>query len=549
MRIWRRRRGSSPATRSRSAPNARSRSGGRTLVAAATARGASTPAALRAAYRAARRPAARRWGRFVRPAGRSRAVSRDAHARRVLYQTPRRDRRGARQERAAPAASYLCERMLGACTDPLEATYVIKIVTGELRIGLREGSDRAMRSRAAFSARSGRGSARGERRRRHRRRRRRGQARHARARSRSPTTRRSRSCSPPPIAYGGDYKDLAPARGWSKTSTTASACRRTSRRSACRSSRARSTTSPAAYPEIVAALRALPGSLVLDGEIVAERDGRVLPFRYLQARLQRKDVSAELLAEVPVRYVAFDALARRARFLLDEPLAQRRAVLAEALGEAAARIELAPWSALERAASADDVVHGRFDAARERGHEGLMFKRTDSPYAPGRRGKSWLKLKRELCDARLRRRRRGVGPRPARAGALRLHVRRARCGRSRPDRQGVQRPHRRRDRRDDGVVSRPPAARRRRSARVRGARPAAGTRSSSSRRSWSRSPSTSSSAASCTRAATRCASRASCACARTNRRERSRHARAGRRIYARCWPAKASPVRSASGAP
>ena len=47
-------------------------------------------------------------------------------------------------------------------------------------------------------------------------------------------------------------------------------------------------------------------------------------------------------------------------------------------------------------ARAADDVHARFAAARERGHEGLMFKSADSPYAPGRRGKWWLKLKREL---------------------------------------------------------------------------------------------------------------------------------------------------------
>src|SRR6202035_2574724 len=78
----------------------------------------------------------------------------------------------------------------------------------------------------------------------------------------------------------------------------------------------------ASYPEVVEALRALPGSFALDGEIVAVRGERVLPFRFLQARLQRKDVSPDLLREVPVRYVAFDALARDETFLLDAPLAE-----------------------------------------------------------------------------------------------------------------------------------------------------------------------------------------------------------------------------------
>ncbi len=126
------------------------------------------------------------------------------------------------------------------------------------------------------------------------------------------------------------------------------------------------------------------------------RDGRVLPFRYLQARLQRKDVSPELLREVPVRYVVFDGLARDETFLLDLPLAERRTVLAELLAGAPAEVELAPWTALEAGAAAE-TIHERFEDARARGHEGLVFKRTDSLYAPGRRGKAWLKLKRELA--------------------------------------------------------------------------------------------------------------------------------------------------------
>ena len=144
------------------------------------------------------------------------------------------------------------------------------------------------------------------------------------------------------------------------------------------------------------ALRRLPGSFALDGEIVAVRGDRILPFRFLQARLQRKEVSADLLREMPVRYIAFDALAAEDDFLLDHPLAERRARLAELLANAGESLQLAPWTALEVGAG-PEVVHERFEAARARGNEGLVFKRTDAPYTPGRRGKAWLKLKRELA--------------------------------------------------------------------------------------------------------------------------------------------------------
>jgi DNA ligase-1 len=80
--------------------------------------------------------------------------------------------------------------------------------------------------------------------------------------------------------------------------------------------------------------------------------------------------------------------------LLDHPLHERRARLAEALAPNE-HLLLAPLERIEADAAAEQI-NARFDAARARGHEGAMFKRTDSPYAPGRRGKWWLKLKREL---------------------------------------------------------------------------------------------------------------------------------------------------------
>jgi DNA ligase-1 len=118
----------------------------------------------------------------------------------------------------------------------------------------------------------------------------------------------------------------------------------------------------------------------------------VLPFRTLQARLQRKVLDDELLREVPLAYVIFDLLAIGDDLLLDEPLTVRRERLAELALPASLRVAL-----FERVAQFPAVeINDRFEAARARGNEGLMLKRDDSPYAPGRRGKWWLKLKREL---------------------------------------------------------------------------------------------------------------------------------------------------------
>jgi DNA ligase-1 len=149
----------------------------------------------------------------------------------------------------------------------------------------------------------------------------------------------------------------------------------------------------AAYPELIEALAAIEHEVILDGEIVAMRDGRVLPFRTLQARLQRKAVEESLRAEVPISYVVFDVLAYDGELLIDEPSIARRERLATLeLPEAYATI--APYDVVREPDAAE--INARFDSARARGNEGLVLKRADAPYLPGRRGKWWLKLKREL---------------------------------------------------------------------------------------------------------------------------------------------------------
>lgn len=367
--------------------------GGRTLVAAAHAAWGIGSDALRRAYRETGDLGAA-LGPFVRPTadlGLFREMLTPARLYAYLVKIAAASGKNAQRRR-----QVLCERVLGSCTDPLEATYVIKIVTGELRIGLREGliGDAVARAfaaepsavRRAASAAGDIGAV-------------------AVAAKHGTLAQIAIAYHAPiafmlatPIAYGGDYKELA-AGTWlveDKFDGIRVQAHVTPERVSLYSRTLNDVA--AAYPEVVAALRELPGSMVLDGEIVAQRDGRVLPFRYLQARLQRKEVSAELLAEVPVRYVVFDALAHNERFLLEEPLAERREVLSVILSGAersrrTASIAVAEWLSLEGVLD----IAALFAAARERGHEGLMFKRTDSGYTPGRRGKSWLKLKRELA--------------------------------------------------------------------------------------------------------------------------------------------------------
>jgi DNA ligase 1 len=148
------------------------------------------------------------------------------------------------------------------------------------------------------------------------------------------------------------------------------------------------------FPELLAPLAALPGEFILDGEIVAWRGDYPLPFTELQKRLGRKQPHLWLLEKIPVSYVAFDIPYRQAELLLDRPLQQRRVALEELLADAKAPlVRLAP---AQSCLSAEEIQTA-FSQALERGQEGIMAKAPHSPYAPGRRGRFWLKLKQPLA--------------------------------------------------------------------------------------------------------------------------------------------------------
>jgi DNA ligase 1 len=216
------------------------------------------------------------------------------------------------------------------------------------------------------------------------------------------------------------------------------------------------------FPELPDALTGLPQDAILDGEIVAwsylsetvpeyesmevrapspvqhlQSAGRALPFSALQQRLGRKKVSDKLMREVPVAYLVFDVLYAGDELMIDRPLRERAGVLDQLLntfnhrehrvtqrniaqrnianksGTHQAKLNFESLDdrgpttddfvspALIRApffqASSPDDLNKLFDQAQARGNEGLMIKDPDSPYTPGRRGKSWLKLKRELA--------------------------------------------------------------------------------------------------------------------------------------------------------
>jgi DNA ligase-1 len=142
------------------------------------------------------------------------------------------------------------------------------------------------------------------------------------------------------------------------------------------------------FPEIVSSALSMKDEVILDGEIIAYAEDRKLTFHDLQKRLGRRDQGDLFISsDITVRFVAFDMLWHDGTGLLHEPLETRRAHLE--------RLDLPPLIqriAISSAGSSAEI-ESAFHAARRAGNEGLIAKDRHSPYTPGRRGKTWLKLK------------------------------------------------------------------------------------------------------------------------------------------------------------
>ena len=176
------------------------------------------------------------------------------------------------------------------------------------------------------------------------------------------------------------------------------------------------------FPELLPWLAAQPEDVVLDGEILAwdfdENGGRALPFSSLQKRLGRKRVTWSQMEEVPVVYVAFDVLYAHGELVIDLPLHERVQLLNKLFSQPLRAVTGTPKQGRQHSlfvvAEAEDIqsrvlrapawqaessqeLDRLFEQAQARGNEGLMIKDLNSPYLPGRRGRSWLKLKRELA--------------------------------------------------------------------------------------------------------------------------------------------------------
>jgi DNA ligase 1 len=143
------------------------------------------------------------------------------------------------------------------------------------------------------------------------------------------------------------------------------------------------------FPEVVEAATWLPNGVVLDGELVAWREGVVRPFAELQQRIGRKKISANILQDVPVRFLAYDLLEENGTDIRALPLHERRVKLETLLKGAPPVLSLSP---LVDATSWQELATLRTES-RTRSVEGLMLKARTSAYGTGRQRGAWWKWK------------------------------------------------------------------------------------------------------------------------------------------------------------
>ena len=144
------------------------------------------------------------------------------------------------------------------------------------------------------------------------------------------------------------------------------------------------------FPEIASTAAAMHGDFILDGETLAYKNDKPLHFQDLQKRLRRKKLTEQMMQEVPVIYTPYDILYADGQSVIDRPLAERKKILSQIQFKKPI-IDLG-----YRIVSSAEEIGCAFTESRQIGHEGLLVKEPQSHYHPGKRGKHWIKLKREL---------------------------------------------------------------------------------------------------------------------------------------------------------
>jgi DNA ligase 1 len=129
---------------------------------------------------------------------------------------------------------------------------------------------------------------------------------------------------------------------------------------------------------------------ILDGEVIAFHQGKPLHFQELQKRLRKRNITEQIMAEIPLVYVVFDITYLNGEQTIRKPLKQRKEILSNiSFGEPIIK-------AYQNIVNSEQKIIAMFEKSRDIGYEGLVLKDPDSHYHPGKRGRYWIKLKKEL---------------------------------------------------------------------------------------------------------------------------------------------------------
>jgi len=129
---------------------------------------------------------------------------------------------------------------------------------------------------------------------------------------------------------------------------------------------------------------------ILDGEVMAFQNGKPLHFQELQKRIHKKNLTERIMAETPLVYVVFDIMYLNGKSLIKKSIKERKQILSNM------SFKEPIVSSIYKLVNSEEDIIAMFEKSRDIGHEGLVLKDPDSHYHPGKRGKYWVKLKKEL---------------------------------------------------------------------------------------------------------------------------------------------------------
>ena len=155
-----------------------------------------------------------------------------------------------------------------------------------------------------------------------------------------------------------------------------------------------------AFPELADAALAAAATItssspsnidfILDGEILAFRNNKPVHFQELQKRLRKKTVNEQIMIEIPVIYTIYDIMYFNGEPIIKKSLKERKEILSSII------FKQPIINSSYKIVNSEQEIISIFDDSKDIGHEGLVLKEPYSLYHPGKRGRYWVKLKKEL---------------------------------------------------------------------------------------------------------------------------------------------------------